>query len=98
MQKTIETNVELASEKLVPISAAGQKFPHPVGRTALERWMRHGVRGVRLESIQIGNRRFTSEEAIQRFICRTNEQRHANSKVRMSSRELHLKKQELGLN
>lgn len=98
MQNTIETNPALASENLVPINSAGKMFPYPVGRTALERWMRHGVRGVRLESILIGNRRFTSKEAIERFIQKTNEQHYSNGTARMSPGELFLRKQELGLN
>lgn len=97
MNNSIETNAALVSETLVPINAAGKEFPCPVGRTALERWMRHGIRGVRLESIFIGNRRFTSKEAILRFIQKTNEQRCANGNARMSPAELNLKKKELGL-
>ena len=98
MNDSITTNAALASETLVPINKAGTRFPHPVGRTALERWMRHGVRNIQLESILIGSRRFTSEEAITRFIERTNEQRDAVGHVRKSPLELIAKKMELGLN
>lgn len=94
----IETNSALSAETLVPIGKGGKLFPYPVGRTALERWMRHGVRGVRLESILIGNRRFTSEEAIQRFVERTNVVRDASGNPRRSPAELAVKKLELGLN
>jgi len=31
------------------------------------RWWRHGRRGVRLETVVIGGRRFTTAEAVQRF-------------------------------
>lgn len=98
MKNSITPNAALASETLVPISKAGSRFPHPVGRTAIERWMRHGVRGIKLESILIGNRRFTSEEAILRFIEQTNEQHDAAGRVRKSPAELARKKSELGLN
>ena len=33
----------------------------------LYRWMKRGVRGVRLESVRLGGSRITSREAIQRF-------------------------------
>ncbi len=32
------------------------------------RWWRHGVRGVRLETVLIGGRRYTTAEAVQRFV------------------------------
>lgn len=95
---SIDTNSDLAQEKLVPINQAGGKFPYRVGRTALERWMRDGVRGVRLESILIGSRRFTSEEAIARFIERTNQQQDSKGNLRMTPSELQASKDELGLN
>ncbi len=94
---TIESNPALVSESLVPVNKAGVLFPCPVGRTALERWMRSGVRGVRLESLLIGSRRFTSKEAIARFIEQTNEPRDTTSRVRRSPAELQAKKLELGL-
>ena len=36
------------------------------------RWAQRGVNGVRLESILIGGRRHTSEEAFRRFVQATN--------------------------
>lgn len=35
------------------------------------RWWRHGVHGVRLETIVFGGRRYTTKEAVQRFITAT---------------------------
>lgn len=95
----IETNSALSTETLVPINQAGKLFPYPVGRTALERWMRHGVRGVCLESLLVGSRRFTSAEAIKRFIEQSNANRNTASGVpRRSVAELAAAKAELGLN
>ena len=94
---SITTTSELAQETLVPINQAGAKFPYHVGRTALERWMRDGVRGVRLESILIGSRRFTSLEAIASFVEQSNQQQDSYGDVRMTRTELRNKKEELGL-
>ena len=35
------------------------------------RWWRHGVRGARLETVLVGGRRFTTAEAVLRFIAAT---------------------------
>lgn len=42
----------------------------PVNVATLYRWATHGCRGVRLETIQIGGTRCTSQEALQRFFER----------------------------
>src|SRR5687768_13872166 len=49
------------------LRARGGKCLHP---TTVERWRSRGLRGVVLESIKIGGARFTSEEAIVRFVER----------------------------
>ena len=49
--------------KLCPRRRGGKK---PDIATAY-RWMKDGVRGIRLESIMIGGTRCTSQEALQRF-------------------------------
>lgn len=38
----------------------------------LRMWVRRGTRGVRLESTLVGGRRFTSKEALSRFLKRVN--------------------------
>lgn len=35
------------------------------------RWARRGVRGVQLETYAIGGRRWTTEEAFERFVAKT---------------------------
>ena len=61
--------IDTKSENLIPFNAARAHIP---GRrpnlSTLHRWRLHGVRGRRLETTLIGGRRFTSEEAIQRFV------------------------------
>ena len=68
---SIEENPTLIDETLVPMSEAGDAFPVKVSRACLERMIRQGTRGIRLETIFIANRRYTSREAIRRFIERT---------------------------
>lgn len=42
-----------------------------VNPSTIWRWSLVGVRGVTLETYSIGTRRFTSQEAIGRFVCQT---------------------------
>lgn len=67
--------VEMLGEDLVLFSEAGAAFP--AGRNpspaTLHRWRLRGVcGGVVLETIKIGNSRYTSRQAIQRFIAAQN--------------------------
>lgn len=64
--------IDLQSEKLVPIRMVPKLLPRqPNGKrlhiSAVYRWMERGRKGVRLEWIKVGGRRYTSREALQRF-------------------------------
>jgi len=50
------------------LNEATKKFPSPVSRATLERWIRRGVHGVKLATIKIGGRRFTTASAIRDFL------------------------------
>jgi hypothetical protein len=52
--------------KLVPSSRPGKRL----NIATIWRWCTCGVRGVVLESVNIGNSRFTSREAVTRFVER----------------------------
>lgn len=94
----VVTNPALFDETLVPIQKAGAAFPYPVGRKAVERYFRHGVRGVYLETVLIGNRRFSSHEAIRRFLQTTNKQASGQEEtIRMTEHELQSAKRQVGL-
>ncbi|MGL6226381.1 MAG: DUF1580 domain-containing protein [Thermoguttaceae bacterium] len=98
VKHTIPTFPELLMEELVPIQKSGGKFPYPVGRKAIERFIRNGVRGVRLETALIGNRRFTSTQAIERFLRTSNKLPGENLKLaRMSEWDLAETKKQLGI-
>jgi len=64
--------IDTTAERLIPlrqISAAaipGQR-DKPIHRRTLQHWCLHGVRGIRLESLKVQGRRYTSIEAWNRF-------------------------------
>lgn len=57
------TRERLVSMRRVPdwFTAHAQE---PLHRSAPYRWARQGIRGIRLPTVRIGGRRYTSEEAI----------------------------------
>lgn len=59
------------SETLLSLTEAAQTLPGRPHLSTLHRWWLHGVRGVRLETILVGGRRFTSAEALERFAAAT---------------------------
>ena len=69
--------ISLDEELLSPAEAA-RLIPKRRVPSTIWRWYRHGVRGVQLETVVIGGRRYTSREALQRFIRRTTEARQQN--------------------
>lgn len=72
---TIEfAGVELMAEvdAYISLNDARKHFPGRPHITTLHRWSLKGVRGVKLETVVIGQRRFVTREAINRFIRRLN--------------------------
>jgi hypothetical protein len=66
--------IDVTNEELITFSEARDAFPggrRPALAT-LHKWRLHGIRGVRLETAQIGGSRFTSREAIVRFLKEQN--------------------------
>lgn len=61
----------VSSESWLPLSATSKFFPGRPHRSTIWRFAMKGVRGVRLETIVCGGRRYTSEEAILKFIAAT---------------------------
>jgi len=66
--KVILDSPELLGESLVSLTAACGLFPVRCSRPAIERWTRKGSRGTTLETILICGKRYTSKEAIDRFV------------------------------
>ena len=65
--------IDVESEKMIPVSMAGNHLPgHPCAST-IRRWI-DGYRGCQLDVLRVGGRLFTSVEACHRFIVALNEQ------------------------
>ena len=66
--------INIHDEELLTLSGAAKRLPHgragkPVHVATLHRWASPGgVQGVRLETIKVGGIRYTSVEALDRFI------------------------------
>lgn len=66
--------INIETEELILFPLAGQFIPGRPSRPTLERWRLHGVRGgVKLATCVVGNKRYTSKEAIERFIQEQND-------------------------
>jgi hypothetical protein len=62
--------INIQTETLRLLTRAHQDVPsRPHWHTPI-RWWQRGVRGIHLESVLIGGRRYTSAEAIARFLAR----------------------------
>jgi hypothetical protein len=60
------------SEEILPLSEAARRLPRrrrgrQVAVSTLYRWATVGIRGIRLEVIQIGGTKCTSQQALERF-------------------------------
>ena len=66
--------VDITSEQVLTLSECTKVVPRLNGKrihpSTLWRWVRHGVRGVRLEHARVGNRIVTTKAAIARFAQR----------------------------
>jgi hypothetical protein len=63
--------IDVSIESLVPITDAHGIIPGRPHLATVYRWWQKGVRGgIKLETALVGGRRFTSREAVQRFVER----------------------------
>jgi hypothetical protein len=60
-------SIEPSNENLVSLSTAANSLPGRPHVSTLWRWTQRGIRGIRLETTLIGGRRYTSDEALDRF-------------------------------
>ena len=58
----------LKHRTFVPIAKASREFRPPVSTPTVQRWIRVGVNGVKLATIKIGGRRYTTKTAIREFL------------------------------
>ncbi|MDZ4779591.1 MAG: DUF1580 domain-containing protein [Planctomycetia bacterium] len=64
--------IDFSAETPLSIAEAAAIIPGRPSLASVWRWVLKGVRGNQLESLMIAGRRFTSHEAIDRFIQRSN--------------------------
>lgn len=64
--------IDHTKEELINFEECGLLIPGNPARCTLYRWVLKGCRGVKLETIVCGHKRFTSKEAIARFIAAQN--------------------------
>ena len=64
--------IDASTESLIPFQQAGRHIPGNPSVCTLHRWRLKGVRGAKLETLLVGGIRFTSKEAIERFIAAQN--------------------------
>ena len=64
--------IDIETERCIPLSQSPKHIPGRPNASTPYRWATVGVRGgIKLETIVVGGQRFTSIEAIARFIQRT---------------------------
>ena len=91
---------ELLNETLITMTTACKAFPMGhVSRSCLERWIRKGVRnGARLETVCIGWKRYTTQEAIERFISSMNaEGQQLKPIIKRPTKDLEERRKKLGI-
>ena len=79
--------IEALAATFVLLSKAGRLLSTNPSPATLWRWAFKGVDGVKLETFKIGGRRYTTAEALDRFVARLNGPRSANEPQVSSLRE-----------
>ena len=90
----IFTNPDVLSESVIPLNDVVKYLPFRTSIATVQRWIRRGASGAVLETARIGSRRFTSKEAVQRFLVAQNETakpQAAPPKSSLSKREIDAK-------
>ena len=63
--------IDAFTEELLSLSQAAKIIPGRPHVLTVHRWSRKGLRGVRLETVVIGGKRFTTTAALNRFFAET---------------------------
>ena len=63
--------IDIQTEKVLTFTQAAKALPGRPNVATLWRWRTAGCRGVKLETVLVGGKRYTSREAIQRFVAET---------------------------
>lgn len=94
--------IDLQNEEVLSLTEATKRLPRRrKGKrphvATLYRWVQHGVRGTKLEAIQVGGTLCTSLEALQRFCERCTDPSSRPPSSTSKSREREIKKAEADL-
>ena len=98
--KTIFDSEALLNETLVSLTEAPKHLPVQCSQATLQRYMRLGSRGTILESVLICGRRYTSKEAIARFVraqLRVEAERPEPTRGTMSKKDVEAATRRFGL-
>ena len=63
--------IDVSSEILLAFPETASTLPSRPHLSTIHRWRLRGVYGVKLETVMVGGRRYTSREALQRFAAAT---------------------------
>lgn len=69
--------ISLSTERLLTFDEAAELLP-PARRPSHAtwwRWYRHGIQGIKLATVLVGGRRYTTAEAVKRFALQTTSHR-----------------------
>ena len=75
----VENLIDIDHEQLISLAGASRyvtkrfgdrRGGRPLNVSTIHRWVGRGLKGIHLESIQVGGTRFTSAEALHRFFER----------------------------
>ena len=68
-------SIDIRREQLLTFAQAAKVLPSdsgkPIALSTLHRWRMRGIKGVKLETVLVGGRRYTSLPAIERFSAAT---------------------------
>jgi len=74
--------IDSSTEQLLTVKEATKFFPNRPSIPSVWRWMLKGCKGVILESMRIGGRRYTRREACVRFLERLTTNKRISSEAR----------------
>jgi hypothetical protein len=63
--------LDLLTEDLLSMTDAAKELPGRPSASTLFRWRTRGIKGVKLETVGVGGKVFTSRQAIHRFLSNT---------------------------
>ncbi|MCR9115793.1 MAG: DUF1580 domain-containing protein [bacterium] len=78
---------ELLGEDFVPFSKAPQLLPGRPHISTLHRWRIRGLKGVKLQTILVGGRRYVSKDELLRFVNQLSDETSTTAGRRTPSRQ-----------